>query len=138
MSERSSKTEINLLYWFYTWILTVVCSPALVVLSDFNVHWLDIYTLFLMFLYLIALGLIFSLPTMLIYTLAFQVVLHFQVKKVPAKLILAFVGLTGIFSTFYLLFDFQNNELTLYYSTGLILSISAVKYDLKEVQKEEP
>lgn len=88
------------------WICTILVSPfaLLIVLAILNcTHFLDLYTGIPIYFLMVVVGLILSIPTMIIFYFLNSTITKKNNSLWKRKLILSFLSFSGVWLTFYLL-----------------------------------
>ena len=117
--------KVNKFYTIETWVVTVIIiGPALNFLFDYS-HLIDSeiidgYGALRLFIFF---GLLFSLPTFLIYHLYFKSLTRKLYSSLRIKTVLNIIAILGAFITFQIMGEgVESIVITLYYSIGITIS----------------
>lgn len=125
---------INKNYPYLHWILTIVIGPFLWIIYEILINGQNTESMFEVILAFIGVGLIFSLPVLVINVFLFHLLIKFNSSVFLIKFILLTIGVIGIFVTFQLIGGGTlASKLALTYSislviTGLMLRLEHKKY----------
>lgn len=112
------------------WVLTLLCGPIFFSivkpLNDSN--GVSFFSLLEIYLIMLFMGLIFSLPTYIFYSFVFDVIKNKSIKIIYGKIILIIIVVTGIFITTALIDGTWWFDIAISYSiaciiTGLFLNL---------------
>lgn len=117
----------NNYYPFLTWILTILVSPLLWIIyhgvNDGN----GLRSLFETLPAFIILGLIFSIPTLGIFLIVYNLLKEKIDSDIDLKSILMVIGVIGVFLTFILIGGSISVELAIFYSITLTIFVWVIK-----------
>lgn len=129
---------INRNYPYLNWILTIIIGPFLWIIYEILINEQNAGSMFEVIFALIGVGLIFSLPTLALNVLVFQILIKITSSIFLIKFILITIGVTGIIVTFKLVGGTLALNLTLSYSISLIITglLIRLQNDQKLINKE--
>ena len=123
---------MNKNYPLYNWITTIIIGPILFTVYEILFKNESISSMLEMIPLFILMGIIFSIPVLILNILIFNLLSKIITSKIFMKFILTVVGITGVVVTFKIIGGTLSNNLTIYYSIAIILSSIFVK--LKNVE----
>ncbi len=114
------------------YLLTLILSPFIVMFMSDNPYLNNIASPFIMML----MGLLYSLPTFIIYIIEFIVLRRYQVNQFVVKTALIFTALIGMVITILILFD--QDELVLMVAYGIVINILGLVLPMsKKIETEK-
>jgi hypothetical protein len=113
---------INRNYPYLNWILTIIIGPFLWIIYEILINEQNAGSMCEVIFAFIGVGLIFSLPSLAINVLVFQLLIKITSTVFHIKFILISIGVIGIIVTFQLIGGTLALNLTLSYSISLIIT----------------
>lgn len=122
------------------WTFTLLCGPIIfAIINSFYANWssTNLFDFFQLYPFMILMGLLFSLPTYIFYSIIFAVFKNKKIQPFYAKIILIIIVVIGVFITTALINGIVWFELALSYSissviVGLFLMLHFKKEDEEE------
>ncbi|MFT7613487.1 MAG: hypothetical protein ACI9J3_002461 [Parvicellaceae bacterium] len=122
----------KLRYTFIVWLLTVSLGPLLWILFEIFFYHEKASNMFELLPLSLFMGLILSLPTLLIHAISSYLLSLSQSPTILIKLILLAIGVSCIVITFQLIGGSLSNKLTVFYLISMALSSTLIKLKYKQ------
>ncbi len=115
-------------YPFYTWVLTIIIAPFIWITNRIPTpeEW-NLWSLLEVLPVFWILGLLFSLPTLVIFVLCYQILTRKKATDLILKSVLMIIGVSGSFFTFKFISGSISMELFWFYSLTMIFFIWVIK-----------